>query len=240
MRSAGVAEWMLARWMSKDRAMGVVGDLEETAVGRGRVWFWRSVMGVLVATAWRPVAGYVAAVVGVGALRVLVSYHFVARAKVHPPTTAQVVWGAMPVPITLLWFVALYGLIRFGWKDVVTRLAAGYALLGGIMVYFCWQPAVQWVGLGVAAVLLAASMFDGRTRRGTGVVWMIVGILTVLWTGEMLLVAVSMSRWHLGMVPFEWMYAGTYLAMVWIICVMSTRVHGKMLASGKELGKMSV
>jgi hypothetical protein len=43
MRSAHVAEWILALVTTRDRAASIAGDLTEQAAARGAVWFWFSV-----------------------------------------------------------------------------------------------------------------------------------------------------------------------------------------------------
>jgi hypothetical protein len=61
MRNASLAEWTLARFMDRQRAASIVGDLEEEQ--KGALWFCWSVMGVTFSVAWRPVGGFLLAVV---------------------------------------------------------------------------------------------------------------------------------------------------------------------------------
>ena len=44
MRSARIAEWVLSLGTTPARAASTVGDLMEGAQGRGRLWFWASVL----------------------------------------------------------------------------------------------------------------------------------------------------------------------------------------------------
>jgi hypothetical protein len=53
MRSARIAEWILALVTTEDRAAAVVGDLTE--VRRGSLWFWWSVFATASSIAWREV-----------------------------------------------------------------------------------------------------------------------------------------------------------------------------------------
>lgn len=45
MRRDVFAEWTLARFMQRDRAAAVVGDLQEAALVKGAAWFWKSFLG---------------------------------------------------------------------------------------------------------------------------------------------------------------------------------------------------
>jgi hypothetical protein len=51
--SARLAEAVLSVVAPVDRAAAAVGDLLELMPGRGRLWFWKSVLGTALATSWR-------------------------------------------------------------------------------------------------------------------------------------------------------------------------------------------
>jgi hypothetical protein len=239
MRNAGFAEWMLARWMQRDRALGIVGDLEETALQKGGAWFWRSFVGVWIASAWRPVAGYVMAAFGGGYLASRILRAFVFSTLQH--TRIQRVWGSsLAFPIALLCFVALYGAFRFGLRDVVTRMAATYAVLGAVADYFWWQTTVPLVVLGLAATLLVASLFDRSARRSTAVVWSIAGILAVLWLAVADLASMCAKRWRPPQGALTLLSTATYFAMVWVVCLICSRMHQRMLESRNDMGEVSL
>jgi hypothetical protein len=44
MNTASIAEWVLSRFTTPERAASIVGDLVESTGRRGTVWFWFSVM----------------------------------------------------------------------------------------------------------------------------------------------------------------------------------------------------
>jgi hypothetical protein len=241
MRNAGFAEWMLARWMQRDRALAIAGDLEETALQKGGAWFWRSFVGVWIALAWRPVAGYVTAAFGGGYLASRILRAFLFSTLQHTPTRIQRVWGSsLAFPIALLCFVALYGVFRFGLRDVVTRVAVAYAVLGAVADYFWWQTTVPLVMLGLAAMLLAASLFDRRARRGTAVVWGIAGILAVVWLTVADLASMCAKRWPPPQGALTLLSIATYFAMVWVVCLICSRMHQRMLESRSDMGEVSL
>ena len=51
--SPRLAEAVLSVVAPPDRAAAAVGDLLELMPGRGRLWFWKSVLGTALATSWR-------------------------------------------------------------------------------------------------------------------------------------------------------------------------------------------
>jgi hypothetical protein len=55
MRSARIAEWVLSLGTTPARAASTVGDLMEGAQGRGRLWFWTSVLQTTLSLIWRDV-----------------------------------------------------------------------------------------------------------------------------------------------------------------------------------------
>ena len=60
MRSAHIAEWILALVTTRDRATSTVGDLTEQAAARDAVWFWLSVLRATASLLWRDVAEHAA------------------------------------------------------------------------------------------------------------------------------------------------------------------------------------
>src|SRR5580698_6933796 len=52
MRSARVAEWILAQVLPPDRAASTVGDWLEDATERGRLWFWSCVLRTVLSRIW--------------------------------------------------------------------------------------------------------------------------------------------------------------------------------------------
>lgn len=241
MRNAGFAEWMLARWIERERALAIVGDLEEAAVEKGGAWFWRSFVGVWVASGWRPVAGFVVAAFGGGYLASRILKAFLLSTLQHTPTRIQRVWGSsLAFPIALLCFVALYGAFRFGLRDIVTRVAAAYAVLGAVADCFWWQRTVPLVALGLAATLLLLSLFDRRARTSTAIVWSIAGILAVLWLAVADLASACAKRWRPAEGALALLSLAAYFAMVWVVCLICSRMHQRLLDSCPDAEEVSL
>jgi hypothetical protein len=64
MRSAHIAEWILALITTPDRAASTAGDLTERAATRDAVWFWFSVFRTAASLLWRGVAEHPARLTG--------------------------------------------------------------------------------------------------------------------------------------------------------------------------------
>ena len=57
MHNAPATEWLLARLTTPTRAAAIMGDLDELAATRARLWFWIAYTRTLISLGWRtPVA----------------------------------------------------------------------------------------------------------------------------------------------------------------------------------------
>lgn len=72
MRSAHIAEWILALVTTRGRAAATVGDLTEQGATRDAVWFWFSVFRTASSFLWRNVAEHPARLTGLALLGIAV------------------------------------------------------------------------------------------------------------------------------------------------------------------------
>lgn len=230
MRNAVFAEWMLARFTDKSRAVAIIGDLQEAALQKGSGWFWRSFAGVLVACAWRPVGGYLAAVFGTGLLYVgvLSAANFFAPMRHGSETLQQIMGTKFPSVTDMLMPVALFASFRFGFRDMLTRIAMGYVVLCALTWCFCWQATVPHVLLIVAAIGVVAALFSASARRAiaaVGLLTLIRALLNVI-TSLPMMVCFRHSR-SISM----FLYFGAFARFVdiWLICLCCVWIHRHML-----------
>jgi hypothetical protein len=175
MRSVAVAEWVLARFAGEQRAAAMLGDLLEQRQQRSERWFWRSLAGVLLAVAWRPVLGFVGAFyVANWALRGMMPRGFVGSAPHDfiwlPVLDATIFVGSFA------WFVVVYAGIRYGVRDTLMQLAGALAVLA-TAVAFSWHYGpllVAFAALTLAVVIASAAV---RRRRGAAAAFLGTGLI---------------------------------------------------------------
>jgi len=156
------AEWLLARFVGSQQSAALIGDLLEQGTERGPWWFWRSFAGLLLATAWRPLLGFIAAVVvSATANNGLMMRTFGMWVTVSFQTTLFVA--------TATWFVAVYSGVRYGMRDALSQVAGAAAMLATISIYL-WRYPVAVQSVGVLAIGVALIFTAMRSHRMATVV----------------------------------------------------------------------
>src|SRR3981081_2060490 len=61
MHSSSIAEWIVARFTDKQRAVSMVADLVELEPQKGPLWFWLSLIRVVISLAWRRSLAFIVA-----------------------------------------------------------------------------------------------------------------------------------------------------------------------------------
>jgi hypothetical protein len=176
MRKIPPAEWFLSQDIGPERAAAIMGDLEELAATRGRLWFWSTYVRTIISLGWRtPVAFFLAYAfstwVALGGFPTIHSLFRRFDRNVHEKphaalwhvfdrtahyTAAHAIWQ-IPLGDSLiaLWFLLPFLLIRFGVRDRVAQLAA--ALFVFTMPFFSLNPAgVTFASFVTAAIILPA------------------------------------------------------------------------------------
>jgi hypothetical protein len=95
MRKDRIAEWLLDRVTTHERAASTVGDLRETAASRGGAWFWWSVTRTAVSLLWRGMVADPRAMLGLAFRAWLVSLCLAAVASFAGVFVAGMVFGVM-------------------------------------------------------------------------------------------------------------------------------------------------
>jgi hypothetical protein len=226
MRNAAFAEWMLARFIDRQRAVSIVGDLIEEHQ-RGAVWFWWSLMGVTFSIARRPLGGFLlAAIAGGWGVTAIQSRLFVSFVS-HSPTDWQRTWTTtIGLLVGFVWITTLYSIIRFGVKDPLTRSAAGFSLLGTVAIGMWWQPTVSAIAATLALLLFATAMFFRDGRKAVGAIAILTFTQCLVWMVGLTLFA-TIAKFSLPAVePFLkiFFFAG-YFLLTWLICAACSWVH---------------
>jgi hypothetical protein len=165
MRKHRLAEALLSLVGPADRAASAIGDLIEEEGGRGRFWFWRSVMPLWLSLLWRDLrtAPLAMAVSGVAAWFVYMALSLVLAFLGY-------------VAVTLVWGIA-YLLMHH----------TGFELLADLfLIRFDWPPIPDWATYAIqAAVLFALAPFQigrGSTHFWRGHEASLAMVLMVVWT----------------------------------------------------------
>ncbi len=165
MRSVTVAESVLSRLTSAERAASFVGDLEELRPYKGNVWFWSSLLRVmLVHGGWRLVAMSVTFYLGARTLGVF--QLVVTRANTpHSPSAPRVmILLAIAAIDVFLWMTFIYAAGRYGLRDRVSQLALLWAGLLLAMIVSRWHPAILLYCMALSLCLgwISGSKAEGR------------------------------------------------------------------------------
>jgi hypothetical protein len=154
MHSAKIAEWILARWTTREHAAAIVGDLMEAAAGP----FWWSIARTVAGLAWPMLAGLAAAMaaVALGVWPLMRSTQ-----ALQSPGPALLFFRGMGPALAA---VAGYAAVRYGLADRMTQLAGALAAAGVCGVLWRDVPVVTPVcaAVGVGAVVLASLSAEGR------------------------------------------------------------------------------
>lgn len=239
MRSAAIAEWLLAHCTDRLRATSIVGDLQEEAEQKGGAWFWWSVMGVALSLAVRPVSAVALACLGGGFATTAIASRVYGSFAVHAPDIFQRAWTtSLAAVLGLVWMIGCYSAVRFGIRDELTRAAIGFPLIGTVAVCFWWQPMVP-LFTGIAAVtLLCGSILNPEGRKGVGAFALLSAVQIGIWIGGPVLFATAIAMGarllHMhaddSMVgPLKAVTYGFLLVLAWLSCAMCSRVHRALL-----------
>lgn len=160
------AEWLLALLTTPDRAAAILGDLEELAATRSRLWFWTEYLRTLISLGWR--TGGSAFILAFLCLRFmfrtilpwLMSHRTASLSDPglfgeNSPHARIVCWNLSMVTTQFLVFAFPFAWIRFGLRDRLTRLACTLFLIS-LPVYMLRPWVMDLSGLLTVLVLFAA------------------------------------------------------------------------------------
>ena len=166
MRNASVAEWIVSRFTSKERAASIVGDFVELESQKGAMWFWLSIAGVLLSLCWRRVLGLAAVLYMSG----WTYAHFqMVLFGIHSRHRPMEVWVEALLMLAfvgiLLWIMLVYGAISYGMRDRATQMTLLWAVLMTSIIFFWLKPTVLAACLALGLILAWSSMSNLENRR---------------------------------------------------------------------------
>jgi hypothetical protein len=236
MHSSSIAEWIVARFTDEQRAVSMVGDLVELEPQKGPLWFWLSLIRVVISLAWRrSLAFIVAPYAGLWMLGKLAAALQNSYLRHAPPGT----WGVpgnlqlLPIVGAFLWILLPYTAIRYGVRDRLTQLVL--ALVGMItaVVYGWGQPIALAVCIALGVCVLAASAIGREYRRA-------VMVLLVAWLtgfGSWMLAMFLAYEYRRHVYPgsslgelrehpsIGWVSLGLLMITGWMITTACSRMH---------------
>jgi hypothetical protein len=194
MYNASVAEWVLARFMSKSRAASIVGDLLELEPQKGKPWFWLVLCRVVFTHVWRrPLAFITAFYAGMWALDRFQMAIYGIHAQHRPPESWITMFGLVCDAGIFTIFVLAYGVIRYGPRDRVTQLALLWTVPTMALIYLWWRPVILVSCIFLSVCAAAASTSSPESRRAALVLFVVV---VAGFGGSLLALYLSMQYQH--------------------------------------------
>ncbi len=171
MRSASVAEWIIGRSTNKSHAASIIGDLVELKSKKGNLWFWLSLVRVVLSLTWRRPIAFVAAILGffvwISLQMSVVTPIWRSHAYKHPEHSWMLASQVLFVVGATLLMVFMYSAIRYGFRDGFTRLAIVLTPIVAAATAYCWsQSAILAVFILVGILFAAAYMANEKPLRG--------------------------------------------------------------------------
>jgi hypothetical protein len=165
-RNASVAEWIVRRFTSKERAASIVGDFIEQESQKGAMWFWLSITGVLLSLSWRRVIALFAVLYASGWTYAQFQVVLFGIPSRHRPMDLWLQAMLMLAFIGfLLWMILIYGAISYGLRDRATQMAFLWTVLMTSIILFWLKPSILAACLGLGLILAWSSMSNRENRR---------------------------------------------------------------------------
>jgi hypothetical protein len=173
MRKRPFIEWLLSQEIGAERATAVLGDLEELAATRGRLWFWAMYLRAVVSFGWRTaIPAFLAAFV---CSRLLIyfmipfffrlSRHHLSDPGLFGETNWHVsiiAWNFSIATVEFFCFLLPFAAIRYG-SQRITRLAAILFVLAAPV--YCWTPWIMDLSVLLIAIVILCALAMPRWHR---------------------------------------------------------------------------
>lgn len=241
MRSAFVAEWMVGRWAGKKRAAAIVGDLVELKPQKGSLWFWLSVVGVMLSLSWRHYVAVMAALAAAYAASVAsntVGSRVLpfASSYTHHSFSLELLLFVLVLGHMLGCMALVYSAICYGFSDELTQLSSVLTVVTTAGCY-CWgHPIVITLCVILSLCAIAACIVLAKWRRAALALFasMLTGFICFSSSGCVVFWYHSYA-FHRGMGPRELFWAHhSFLMVIYsinliITCIAAmvfSRMHG--------------
>jgi hypothetical protein len=236
MHKARLAQWLLARVSTKQRASEIIGDILEQH-NRSATAFWFTVMRIVVALSWRWMLGLVAAFFSW--LIALALYRFFVASKHHAPLhfEAWMAWSNwLLIASFCLWTLTALTSFRYGIRDSLTRISVALSLILTISACFAWLPFATYFIAGVLTVSLSFLLLHHSLRQACFCILCASGALVLMFfflAGAMNLIVSNRSTYHdLAGIPI---WVVSICAEAWILARIRHHLLEPQAPSGLDL-----
>jgi hypothetical protein len=165
MDKAHLAQWLLSRASTKQRASEIIGDVLEQP-NRSAVAFWFTVMRIFFVLSWRWMLGLAAAFCSF--LITLAPYRFFVGSRHHAPLHFEpwMVWANwLLMTGCCMWTLAALTSFRYGIRDSLTRISVLLSLILTVCACFAWLPDAIYFIMGTLTVSLSFLLLHHSLRR---------------------------------------------------------------------------
>jgi len=169
MRNVPPAEWFLSQDIGKERAAAIMGDLEELATTRGRLWFWAEYIRTLMSLGWR--TGGSAFILAMVCMRLfyrivlpLLMNHRITHLRddglfsVLSTHARIILFNYLINAARLLIFALPFVVVRFGLRNRLTQLTCALLLIA-VPVYTLRPWLMDLSGVLMVVAIVAALLF---------------------------------------------------------------------------------
>jgi hypothetical protein len=174
MRKIPFAEWFISQDVGPERGAAIMGDLEELAATRGRIWFWIEYIRTLISLGWR--TGGSAFILAMVCLKLMfgtvVPWLMAHRTPgltdpgllgESSPQVRMLCWNLSLVTAQFLCFAMPFVLIRYGLRDRLTRLSCALFLVA--LPMFSFRPWFMDLSGVMMILIFAAALISALWRK---------------------------------------------------------------------------
>jgi hypothetical protein len=240
MRKIPFAEWFISQDIGSERGAAIMGDLEELAQTRGRLWFWAEYLRTLIALGIRTAgSAFILAMVCLRLMfRTAVPWLMAHRTPglmdpgLFGQTSAGVrmlCWNLTLVTAQFLCFAMPFVLVRYGLRDRLTRLACALFLVA--LPVFSFRPWFMDLSGCVMILIFAAALISAPWRRPLAIL-VATGLTAIAMKStyfflQFFLSPKTFSR-HIYHIPAPWAFFvdAVCFAVAAIVCV---RLHRRLM-----------
>jgi hypothetical protein len=174
MPSTSPAETVLSLFAGRDRSAAIMGDLEELAASRGRLWFWIEYLRTLISLGWR--TGSSAFILAFLCVRFMYGTVIQWLMNHRVPTLMQaglfgvynlhvrmITWNISMVMAQFLCFATPFVMVRFGMRNRLTQLACALFVIS--LPVYTLRPWVMDLSGLLSVLIIAAALVTTPWRR---------------------------------------------------------------------------
>ena len=222
-------ESLLVLIAGRERAAAIMGDLEELAVTRGRLWFWYAYVRALISLGWRTGgSAFILAFLCVRFMYGSVIWWLMNHRTPslmdaglfgeNNPLVRILCWNLSMMTAQFLYFATPFVMVRFGLQDRLTRLACALFLVS--LPVYTLRPWVMDLSGVVTLFLLAAALAAPLWRRPLAV--LAATLLPAVAVKATYLIFLPVHRYrHIPRMPASWVVVSDAIsfAIAAVVCV---------------------